>query len=271
MSGPLGSSQFMYSSGADDFYSHQINKSMRFDKASSTSLKFDLSSAGDRTSWAFSTWLKFGLLNTSDSGNNGSSTIFGSGRAGQYDYIGFFQIDHHINWQDYLGGSTPPYGHTVAKFRDTGGWYHLVWVWDSDDSTQADRSRIYINGNRISDYSASRAVGSGDQTDINNSGRDHVIGDSAVGDGKLFDGYLAETIFIDGGTELYTADNFGETKNGVWIPKDPSGLTFGSNGFHLKYEDASNLGTDSSGNGNNFTVNNAGTDHQSIDTPTHSE
>ena len=114
MSGPLGSSQFMYSSGADDFYSHQINKSMRFDKASSTSLKFDLSSAGDRTSWAFSTWLKFGLLNTSDSGNNGSSTIFGSGRAGQYDYIGFFQIDHHINWQDYLGCSTPPYGNTVA-------------------------------------------------------------------------------------------------------------------------------------------------------------
>ena len=268
MSGPLGSSQFMYSSGADDFYSHQINKSMRFDKASSTSLKFDLSSAGDRTSLAFSTWLKFGLLNTSDSGNNGSSTIFGSGRAGQYDYIGFFQIDHHINWQDYLGGSTPPYGLTNQKFRDVSAWYHLVWVWDSDDSTQADRSRIYINGNRISDYSASRAVGSGDQTDINNSGRDFVIGDSAVGDGKLFDGYLAETIFIDGGTEDFTADNFGETKNGVWVPKDPSSLTFGSNGFHLKYEDASNLGNDSSGNNNDFTAAGLGTDHQVLDSPT---
>ena len=89
MSGPLGSSQLMYSSGAGAFYSHQINKSMRFDKADSTSLKFDLSSAGDRTSWAFSTWLKFANLNSSDSGDNGYQTIFGSGRSGQYDYIAF--------------------------------------------------------------------------------------------------------------------------------------------------------------------------------------
>ena len=270
MSGPLGSSQFMYSSAAAGFYSHQINKSMRFDKADSTSLKFDVTSSGDRTSWAFSTWAKIGLLPES-SGNNAYRTLLGSGRSGHYDYIGFSSTDSHIYWQDFLGGSTPPYGITNAKFRDTGGWYHVVWIWDSDDSTQADRVRLYVNGNRISDYSASRALSSGDQSDINNSGRDFVIGDSAVGDSKLFDGYLAETIFIDGGTEDFTADNFGETKNGVWIPKDPSGLTFGSNGFHLKYEDTSNFGLDSSGNSNNFTVNNAGTDHQSLDTPTHSE
>ena len=30
MSGPLGSSQFMYSSGAGNFYSHQIEQSLRF-------------------------------------------------------------------------------------------------------------------------------------------------------------------------------------------------------------------------------------------------
>ena len=270
MSGPLGASQYMYSTGAAGFYTYQIEQSMRFDKADATTLKFDITSAGDRTSWAFSTWVKISTLPES-SGNNAYRTILGSGRSGHYDYIAFNSTDSHIYWQDYLGASTPPYGITNAKFRDTTGWYHLVWIWDSDDSTQADRSRIYINGNRISDYSASRAVNSGDQTDINNSGRDFVIGDSAVGDGKLFDGYLAETIFIDGGTEDFTAGNFGETKNGVWVPKDPSSLTFGSNGFHLKYENASDLGNDSSGNGNNFTVNNAGTDHQSIDTPTHSE
>ena len=48
--------------------------------------------------------------------------------------------------------------------------------------------------------------------------------------------------------------NLGETKNGVWIPKDPSGLTFGNNGFHLKFENASDLGNDSSGNNNDFSV-----------------
>ena len=268
MSGPLGSSQLMYSTGSAGFYEYQIEQSCRFDKADSSSLKFDVTSAGDRTSWAFSTWLKFGLLNTSDSGDNGYSTIFGSGRSGQYDYIGFYAIDMHIYWQDYLGGSTPPYGITNQKFRDVSAWYHLVWIWDSDDSTQADRARIYINGTRITNYSASRALSSGDQSDINNSGRDFVIGDSAVGDGRLFDGYLAETIFIDGGTEDFTAGNFGETKNGVWVPKDPSSLTFGSNGFHLKYENASDLGNDSSGNNNDFTAAGLGTDHKVLDSPT---
>ena len=266
MSGPLGANLMMQPTSASGFHSHQINKSMRFDKADATTLKFDLTSAGDRTSWAFSTWVKIGALPAS-SGNNGYRTLLGSGRSGHYDYIGFATTDSHIYWQDFLGGSTPPYGITNAAFRDTSGWYHVVWVWDSDDSTQADRSRIYINGTRQSDYSASRALSSGDQSDINNSGRDHVIGDSAVGDGKVFDGLLAETIFVDGGTEDFTAETFGETKNGVWIPKKYSG-SFGSNGFHLKYEDSSNLGTDSSGNGNNFTVNNAGADHQEIDTPT---
>ena len=253
--------------GAAGFYEYQIEQSCRFDKASSSSLKFDVTSSGDRTSWAFSTWAKIGLLPES-SGNNAYRTLFGSGRSGHYDYIGFSSTDSHIYWQDFLGGSTPPYGITNAYFRDVTAWYHVVWIWDSDDSTQADRVRLYVNGTRYSDYSASRALSSGDQSDINNSGRDFVIGDSAVGDSKLFDGYLAETIFIDGGTEDFTADNFGETKNGVWVPKDPSGLTFGSNGFHLKYEDASNLGNDSSGNNNDFTAAGLGTDHQVLDSPT---
>ena len=81
-----------------------------------------------------------------------------------------------------------------------------------------------------------------------------------------FDGFIAEVNVFYDQTKAHT--DFGETKNGVWIPKDPSGLTFGSNGFHLKYEDASNLGNDSSGNNNDFTVNNAGADHPVLDSPT---
>ena len=77
---------------------------------------------------------------------------------------------------------------------------------------------------------------------------------------------LAEFIFLDGQYEDYTT--FGETKNGVWIPKDPAGVTFGNNGFHLKFEDASDLGNDSSGNNNDFTATGLGADHQVPDSPT---
>jgi hypothetical protein len=63
-------------------------------------------------------------------------------------------------------------------------------------------------------------------------------------------------------------DSFGETKNGVWIPKDASGLTFGTNGFHLKYESSSDLGNDSSGNNNDWTTVNLSAHDQMLDTPT---
>ncbi len=78
--------------------------------------------------------------------------------------------------------------------------------------------------------------------------------------------YLAEAVIIDG--TAYGPDSFGETKNGVWIPKNPSSLTFGNNGAYLKFENASDLGNDSSGNNNDFTANNMGTDHQVLDSPT---
>ena len=76
---------------------------------------------------------------------------------------------------------------------------------------------------------------------------------------------MAEFIFIDGAASI---SDFGEFKNTVWIPKDPSGLTFGNNGFHLKFTNASDFGEDFSGNDNDFTANNLSASAQSIDTPT---
>jgi hypothetical protein len=57
----------------------------------------------------------------------------------------------------------------------------------------------------------------------------------------------------------------------VWIPKDASSsITFGSQDFYLKFENASDLGNDSSGQGNDFTVSNLGADHQVLDSPSFS-
>ena len=55
--------------------------------------------------------------------------------------------------------------------------------------------------------------------------------------------------------------------SGIWKPKAYTG-TFGNNGFYLDFADASDLGDDESGNGNDFTeVNIAAADH-ATDTPT---
>ena len=71
--------------------------------------------------------------------------------------------------------------------------------------------------------------------------------------------------FVDG-TAL-TPTSFGETDatSGIWKFKSPSGLSWGTNGFHLKFENSGNLGLDSSGQTNNYTVN--GDLKQSLDTP----
>ena len=68
------------------------------------------------------------------------------------------------------------------------------------------------------------------------------------------------------GTAL-DADSFGETKNGVWIPKNASGLTYGTNGFRLTYGNASDLGEDSAGS-NDWTAVNLATHDQMLDSPT---
>ena len=58
---------------------------------------------------------------------------------------------------------------------------------------------------------------------------------NASGANTLFiDAYLAEVTFIDG-TAL-DASSFGQFKAGVWSPKPTSDLTFGVNGFYLRFK-----------------------------------
>jgi len=81
------------------------------------------------------------------------------------------------------------------------------------------------------------------------------------------DGCLAEYHYIDGTRKLYT--DFGEfNDNGVWIPKEYDGGSYGTNGFFLEFQDSGNLGDDTSGNGNDFTPTNLTATDQTTDTPT---
>ena len=53
--------------------------------------------------------------------------------------------------------------------------------------------------------------------------------------------------------------------SGIWKPKTAPSVTYGNNGFFLKFENSGAMGTDSSGNSNTFTV--SGTLTQNVDTP----
>jgi hypothetical protein len=79
---------------------------------------------------------------------------------------------------------------------------------------------------------------------------------------------MAEVVEIDGSQLAPTSFGEFDEDSGIWKPIDVSGLTFGTNGFYLDFEDSAALGDDVSGNGNDFTVNNLTAIDQTTDTPT---
>ena len=262
MAGPIGSSQYMYSAGAGAFYSHQIEHSVRFEEDASDKISRTPSTSGNQRTFTVSFWLKRTII--THSGNH--MVPFGAD-AGSSNYW-----QTRINNSDEFqvagnGGIEYIYD---PKLRDTQGWSHYLVAYDNTQGTAGNRVKFYINGTQITDTSYATAPSQNFDTAMNQSGVEHELGILGYGsDSSDFAGYVAEFILVDGVAHAPT--DLGESKNGVWIPKDPSGLTFGTNGVHLKFQNASALGDDSSGNNNDYAVTNMGTDHQSLESPTFGE
>ena len=240
---------------------YDVANSLRFNDGSSDALirtLDDPGGAGNRNKWTFSTWLKRGTLGT-------TQWIFGSYQnSNYYTYIRF--KNDKLDFADLYNGSFNGRRETNRVFRDPSAWLHLVFIWDKDNSTTSEKMRIYVNGVEETSFATSSAPSNA--TTLNADGQDISIGQQE-GIGTYFDGYLCETVFNDG--QAYTADNYGEFDSdspNIWKPIDVSGLTFGTNGFYLDFENASSLGADVSGNSNNFTVNNLTSVDQSTDTCT---
>tara|TARA_R100000655_G_scaffold11797_4_gene27295 strand:+ start:8438 stop:10846 length:2409 start_codon:yes stop_codon:yes gene_type:complete len=153
----------------------------------------------------------------------------------------------------------------VNQFRDPSTWWHLVLRIDSTQSTDTNRIRIYINGSQLT-LSGSFPAQNYDYTRWLASGRIERIGWNGATQ-KYFNGYLAEFAMYDG--QSLGPDSFGETNDsGIWVPIQIPSSGFGNNGFHLTFSDSSALGADTSGNSNNFTVNNLVAANQVEDSPT---
>jgi len=256
MSGPFGSQHWMYASGG--FYSYSIDQSLRFDAASESELSRTFASGGNRRKWTFSTWIKRTTL--TPSGND--DYIFGIRTAANNASFMF------LNWRAgddlIVTGQSTLWLRSDRVFRDVGAWYHIVWSLDTDNSTASQRMRLYVNGSELTSFSTdSRSSLSGDQAV--NAAAEHNIGRHPSSTGYGLGAYLAETHFIDG--QAYDPSYFGETKNGIWVPKAYSG-SYGTTGFYLSYANSSAIGDDLSGNTNDFTATNLAAHDVVPDSPT---
>ena len=254
---------FQNPGSASAFYDYQIPFSARFDRDSSSYMTGwnNNFGTGNRRKWTLSFWFKL-VAHDGFGGQQYYLLTSNTNASGAYDTM-IFDVDSDalFYFQVYNSAFKPEGG-----FRDTTSWGHLVLVYDSDNSTADDRRIIYLNGTRMT-VNYNQGLSQNTDSQFNWGTKAHYIARRQDGSSSHYgDFYLAEWIFADG--QAYAPTQFGETKDGIWIPKDPSGTSFGTTGHHLKFQNSSALGDDSSGNNNDFTVSNMGADHQVLDSPT---
>jgi len=215
------------------------------------------SSGGNRKTFTISSWFKRTKLST-------TQILVQAATDGSTRSQITLRSDDMLQFYSENGGVEKINVRTNRVLRDTNAWYHVVLAVDTTQGTASNRVKFYING--VQETSLHTAV-YGDQnydTQFNHTVAQTIGRRDAYGD-MYFDGYQCHFALVDG-TAL-TPTSFGSTDStsGIWKFKSPSGVTWGTNGVHLKFENSGALGTDSSGNTNTFTVN--GNLKQSLSTP----
>jgi hypothetical protein len=215
--------------------------------------------------WTISFWSKSINLGLTNAGQE----FFSVGISGSDEVFLRLETDGTISSKEDTTASSAIWAmYPNGVYRDANGWRHIVMSFDTTLATATDRSKMYINGEDVSStigFSGYTNVPLNFESIINQSGYIFNIGRRGYNNDLYFDGSMTHFHFIDG--TAYDASTFGETDTatGIWKPKTAPVVTYGTNGFFLKFENSASFGTDSSVNGNNFTVN--GTMTQTIDTP----
>jgi hypothetical protein len=217
------------------------------------------SSTGNRKTFTISVWIKRSEIST-------NQKIFEASPDGSNRTEITFKTTDELQFYAEVGGVQKYNLKSNAKLRDTNAFYHIVCAVDTTQSTSSNRVKMYINGEQITSLADNVYPDQNFDTLVNYASQINVIGRRNPYSDFYFNGYLSHLSLVDGQALAPTV--FGETDStsGIWKFKSPSGVTWGTNGFHLKFENSGNLGLDSSGNGNNLTVSGNGT--QALDTPT---
>jgi len=225
----------------------------------STYLTRTSSSPTNALKWTYSFWVKISSLSTSDDTFLLDFNTDDNNRSN----IGFNGSQQLVVYEK-VSGSTSQLFTSNRLFRDSSAWMHIVVSCDRTLSTAGDRTKIYINNVQETSF-ASQTNPAQNTTGIINTAVSTLIGKYSQNT-YYFDGCLTHVHFTDG--YAYAASTFGETDStsGIWKPKTAPSVTYGNNGFFLKFENSGAMGTDSSGNSNTFTVG-GGTLTQNVDTP----
>ena len=149
-----------------------------------------------------------------------------------------------------------------GSFLSEQEWTNFVWQVDPDNATAADKVKAWVNGVQITSTDTSYQSASSSEYYLFDN-EEHFVGNLAPASAGYtpfcLNSYLAELNVLDG--QLKAPTDFGEvdTSTNRWIPKDYNTNvgTYGNRGFYMEFLNptgtGNGVGTDSSGNGFNFT------------------
>jgi len=243
---------------------YEIANSCKFEDDNDEWLYRTNATGTNRKTWTVSWWFKQTELSTQ---RNSYTEIWQGGVFGEATRAGVDNNDRL--WVD-IGGGTGNTGTlfrslSSARLRDTAAWYHVVIACDSTQSTEADRLKVWLNGEEVTAW---------DQRQYPTLNYESALQAAITMKWGSYDatyngysGYLAECNYVDGVTA--TQNDFGEydEDTGIWKPKEYEG-SYGTNGSYLDFEIANDLGANAKGNDVNFSLNNITSADQATDTPT---
>ena len=141
-------------------------------------------------------------------------------------------------------------------------WSNVVINVDLDNSTGADKVKMFVNGVQITSVDTTYQSASNSNYFLF-ANEDHFIGNLAPADagytGFCLDSYLAEMHVIDGHVKAPTDFGQVDTATNRWVAKDykTNVNTYGNRGFYMAFDSTfasgNGAGTDSSGNNFHFT------------------
>ena len=198
-------------------------------------------SGGSGTTWTFSAWVKRGTLGT-------AQPIWSRYQSSAYGTIGTFNSDDTITFKQWNASVDTGNLTTNRKFRDTNGYYHIVFVWDTTNGTAGDRMKIYVNGVEETSFATDTNPSSSLASTWGNANPMEI----ARSQSTYFDGLMSHVHFVDG--TAYAPTVFGSTDatTGEWKINTSPTMTMGTTGFTILKD--GNTITDQSTNSNNWTL-----------------
>ena len=192
-----------------------IDGSLKFDKAKEQYLTRTPGSDGDKETFTWSVWVKRDVFGTEGSADADHNPVFCAGNSGSASTDWRFQNSSSSNddefwWINWDGGSTYFSVESTPRYKDVGGFYHIVGTYDEGKAT------VYINGTPVTALNSNTQNGG---TSKINSTSAHSIGCFGQGTLSWFGGNMSQFYLLDGLSVGPSYFGYTDQLTNVWRPK----------------------------------------------------